>query len=255
MDLSQQVLDTIQKEQIKPRPRYAIFLRRSVYWTSVVILLGIGGVAASVVIFSIANAEWDLWAKSANSGWQYFFIIFPYFWLILFGGFVALAHFNLRHTRLGYRFSLIKAIFAYCVITLATGAALYNWGFGEKLETMIAESTPYYHNLQGGRLIWDRPEQGMLGGRIIEMPEPQRFILTDQNGMRWQVTVSGTTGAEFQFVGSNIKMVGDLAGTSSFRAIEIRSWCGCGGCQKQMAPSCGQAAGSCGAGADCGCGQ
>ncbi len=236
MNLSQQILNKIQDEQIKPRSRYAFLLSHSVYWVLVVILLILGAVSASIAIFSLANTEWDLWAKAAGSGWYYFLIVLPYLWLIFFGGFIALAHFNLRHTRLGYRFSLFRAVVVFLSITIVVGSGLYWLGFGEKIEEKIAESTPYYYHLQGGRIIWDKPEKGMLGGKIIETVEPQRFILVDQSGFSWQVTVSGTNGSPYEYIGSKIKMLGQLVGTSSFQAVEIRSWCGCGGCQQMNAP-------------------
>lgn len=253
VNLSDQVLEKIEHDKIRPKPRREILLRRSVYWILVAILLVAGSLAASVAIFSMANTEWDMWALASGSGWQYFLIVFPYFWLIFFAGFIALAHFNLRHTRLGYRFSLVKAVVVYLGLTFFFGALFYSFGLGGKIEEKIAESAPYYHNLTGGRIVWDRPERGMLGGRIIELKEPSLFVLTDQNGMIWQVTVSGTTGANLQFIGSKIKMVGELVGTSSFRAVEIRSWCACGGCQKQTNVSCTNMTDACAVGG-CACG-
>lgn len=254
-DLSQQVLETIQKEHIKPRPRYAIFLRRSVYWTVIVVALGLGASAASVTIFSIANAEWDLLQKTAGGGWKYFFLAVPYLWLVLFAGFVWLAHINLRHTKFGYRFSLVKAVAVYLVVTISAGSLMYRMGAGGQIEEMIAESNIYYHHLPGARYIWSQPESGMLGGQIREVGESHRFILVDQGGREWQVTVSGTFSGQFEFPGAKIKMVGSQIGTSSFQAIEIRSWCGCGGCEQQEAPACVHATATCGMGAGCGCSQ
>jgi hypothetical protein len=253
-DLSQQVLETIEKEQIKPWPRYAIFLRRSVFWTFTVFALVIGGIAVSVTIFSIANAEWDLLQKNMG-GWKYFLLAVPYVWLVLFAGFVALAHFNLRHTKFGYRFSVLKAITVYLVVTIFAGSLMYRLGAGANIEELIAESNSYYHYLPGTRFIWSQPENGMLGGQIREIGEGRAFILVDQGGHEWQVTVSGTFSGQFEFPGAKIKMVGARIGTSSFQAVEIRSWCGCGGCEQQVAPACAHATATCGGGSGCGCGE
>lgn len=253
-DLSQQVLETIQKEQIKPRPRYAIFLQRSVYWTIIVVALGLGAIAASVTIFSIANAEWDLLQKNMG-GWKYLLLAVPYVWLVLFAGFVALAHYNLRHTKFGYRFSVLKAVVVYLVVTVSAGSLMYRLGAGASIEELIAESNSYYHYLPGTRFIWSQPENGMLGGQIREIGESRRFILVDQGGHEWQVTVSGTFSGQFEFPGAKIKMVGSQIGTSSFQAVEIRSWCGCGGCDQQVAPACAHATATCGMGESCSCGE
>ena len=230
MELSEQVLATIQKEHIKPRSRQVVFLYRSVYWGLVVVALGVGAVAYSITIFSLTNTEWDIWQRTLGGGWRVFLSALPYAWLVIFAGFVWFAYFSLRHTRFGYRFSLIKAILIYLIMTTALGALLYRAGIGGQLEEFVAEHAPYYYQLPGGHMIWQLPERGTLGGRIVHLTEPQNFILIDQNGFEWRVTVSGTMADDWNYEGAKIKIIGEKFGTSSFRALEVRSWCGCGGC-------------------------
>ena len=117
VNISHQVLEKIEQDKIKPKPRLAFLLGNYAYWILVVLLLVLGAVSSSIVIFSMANTEWDLWAMAAGSGFKFFLTVLPYLWLVFFAGFVALAHFNLRHTKLGYRFSLFKATIVYLFIT------------------------------------------------------------------------------------------------------------------------------------------
>lgn len=254
-DLSRQVLETIQKEQIKPRPRYTVFLKRSIFWSLTATALIVGSIAVSITIFSVANVEWDLWTRVTGNSWKYIFFILPYFWLVIFAGFILLAHYNLRHTKYGYRFSLPQVIIIYIISTVLLGGAFYRLGLGHVIEESIADSASFYHHLQGDRMMWVMPDQGLLGGRIDDLGSPYNFVLTDQDGQKWQVAVSGTIGVEYTFPGAKVKIIGERFGTSSFQAVEIRSWCGCGGCEQQVAPACVHATATCGGGMGCGCGE
>ncbi|MCX6781719.1 MAG: hypothetical protein NTW66_01155 [Candidatus Magasanikbacteria bacterium] len=255
MELSQQVLEKIEKENMHPSSRYAVFLKRSIFWSLTATALVVGSIAVSITFFSIANAEWDLWSRATGSVWKYVFFIFPYFWLLIFVGFILLAHYNLRHTKYGYRFTLSKVIIIYVVSTVVLGGVFYRLGLGHMIEESIADSTSFYHHLQGDRMMWVMPDQGLLGGKVEGIDDLYNFILTDQDGRRWQVAVSGTIGVEYTVLGAKIKIIGERFGTSSFRAVEIRSWCGCGGCDQQVAPACAHATATCGAGSGCGCGE
>ena len=103
MDPTLQVLQKIEKDNLQPRPRYALLLKRSVFWTLTGAALVAGSIAVSVAVFSLANTEWDVWSRATGSIWKYVFVVIPYFWLVIFTGFVLLAHYNLRHTKFGYR--------------------------------------------------------------------------------------------------------------------------------------------------------
>ncbi len=252
MDLSKQVLEQIEKQNIHPRSRYAVFLRRSIFWAFTALALMIGSIAVSITIFSIANVEWDLWARATSSSWRYVLFIFPYFWLVIFVGFILFAHYNLRHTKYGYRFTLSKVIIIYIVSTVILGGTFFRLGLGHEIEELIADSAPFYHHLQGERMMWVMPEQGLLGGRVENIDGPYNFILTDLDGVRWQISVSGTIGVEYTFPGAKIKIIGEKFGTSSFQAAEIRSWCGCSGCNKESNTACMHVSGTCLGGSLCG---
>lgn len=255
MDLSQQVLEKIEKENLRPKPRYTVFLKRSVFWSLTGVALIVGSIAVSVTIFSLANTEWDIWSRATGSAWKYAFIVIPYFWLAIFAGFILLAHYNLRHTKFGYRYSLPKIIIIYAAVTVVAGGAFYRLGLGHEIEEAIAESASFYSHLPGERMMWVMPDQGLLGGRVEKVVNEYVFSMTDQEGNVWQVTVSGTIGTDYAFPGAKVKIIGERFGTSSFNAVEIRSWCGCGGCDKQVAVTCGHATKTCGMGALCGCSE
>ena len=254
MDPTLQVLQKIEKDNLQPRPRYALLLKRSVFWTLTGAALVAGSIAVSVAVFSLANTEWDVWSRATGSIWKYVFVVIPYFWLVIFTGFVLLAHYNLRHTKFGYRYSLPVVVIAYVAATFAAGGLMYRFGLGDQIEELLVESTSFYHHLPGESAVWIMPDRGLLGGKIISLNN-QTFSLVDQDGLTWQVSVSGTAGTEFLSPGAKIKIIGTQFGTSSFSAVEIRSWCGCGGCDKQVAPTCVHATATCGMGATCGCGE
>jgi hypothetical protein len=239
MDLSQQVLEKIEKNKIQPLPRYKILLKRSVFWSLTILALLLGSLSASVTIFVLANAEWDIWSKVTGSIWHYVFLVFPYFWLIIFIGFVLLAYYNLRHTKYGYRYPLFKIVIGYALVTIILGNGFYRFGLGAKIEELMIGSTNFYAYLPSERQVWIKTDLGLLGGLVADTDGVRNFLLTDQTGQVWQVSVTGTANLNHIFPGAKVKIIGEQSGTSSFWALEIRTWCGCGGCERNTRQACG----------------
>lgn len=248
-DISNKVLEKIHDEHLKPKPALNFLLRRSVFWALTILSLLVGGLAFGSTYFSVMNQEWDLWPRLSGSLFAFVLLVAPYFWLILFAGFIALAYFNLRHTKFGYRWRFGLVIAAYLLATVAIGIGVYYSGLSEKLEKALSQSTSIYHHLNYGQGMWTRADKGLLAGQVVSV-SGSAFVLKDLNQNEWTVEFGSSSNKNIVTVGAYLKLIGSQVSTSIFSADEIRQWCGCGGCAKQPTP-CGMSEQTCSVGAGC----
>ena len=79
--------------------------------------------------------------------------------------------------------------------------------------------------MQNDENVWSNPEQGLLGGKIIEI-DGNTLRIEDFVGQIWQVDIEG---AKVPFhveieVGEKYKFVGQKIDNISFTALGIRPW-------------------------------
>lgn len=239
MTVIKKVINKINQEEIQPIAKEIIIFKQVIIWIMLGILLLLGALSASVIVFLLANTEWDLWHKIGMSNWQYVFLVLPYIWLIIFAAFIYLAQYNFRHTRTGYKISILKIIIIFLAATFFFGGIMYQFKVGQMIEDNVADSFDSYYKFYGGRLIWDKPEMGMVGGQIIAILDDSHLILKDQGGVEWQVKIMDLNNIDDYSVGLKIKIIGQVVGDNIFEATEIKSWCGCGGCKTNIRSGCG----------------
>ncbi|MDD2758045.1 MAG: hypothetical protein PHD72_01565 [Patescibacteria group bacterium] len=244
-EVSQKVLAQIQHDKIEPVGKWRFVWRRLLFWLLAGVAVVLGGLSAGTAYFMQANQDWDIWPRLTDSFITFFLLVLPYFWIILFGIFVVLVYLNLRHTKYGYRWHFWLIAGGYVVITAVLGAIFYQAGLAGKIETVLGEALPLYHHVNYGSGIWAKPESGLLSGRVVSVSGTV-FILEDLDGQKWTIASAGAVNIDLIAPEARLKIVGEKAEAGIFRANEIRSWCGCGGCS--AGPSAGD---SCAGGAIC----
>lgn len=213
-NLSQQALELINKNQIKPIPKWEFVVKNWSLWAGLILCLFLLILGFGLSIFGVIDNT-----------------IVPYLWLFIAGIFLLLSFFLFEKTRGAYRFLRWQVVAVIVVIALLLGGAFFKIGLASRLDQQLDRNIPYYRQVVPIKLeTWSRPESGYLSGTITKIIDANNFEIKDFNNKVWNISgqnilVRGRATIE---LGSEIKLIGSKSGDQSFNALEIRPWVGQG---------------------------
>lgn len=222
--LSKQVLETLQEKNIVPKPRWQFLLHDWVVWAGGIVTLLVGSLAVSVILFMIKTEDWDLYQYVSDSLLEFVLASLPYFWIIVFALFVALADYYFKHTKRGYRYRLIPVIIGSIVLSSLIGLLLFQAGLGQRINQVFVDRVPFYSEfVYKKQQEWVQPDMGRLAGEIISVDEAS-FVLRDFMGNAWAVTYVAGTLPRTPTPGTRVKMGGTVTAAGEFVAEKVRLW-------------------------------
>jgi len=229
-DISKKVLNKIKKDQIKPKPKWEFLLKKSVFWGLFGLSIIIGGVAASIIIFMIMTNDWDIPRHLGNSTPAFIFKTLPYFWIIILSAFIGIAYYNFKHTDTGYKYRFSLFVVINILISVIIGFGLFNFGAAKRIDKAFLDHAPLYQELNHKPRVqmWTQPENGLLGGEVIELLEDNQFQIIDFQDKKWIIINTDPKSLEKPPIkeGIIIQSVGEIIDNSTFKAIKIRVWQG-----------------------------
>ncbi len=229
-DIINRVLEKIEKENLKPIPRWHFILKSSFMWILFGINLVLGVVGISIIIYLFANNDAIAEVSLVSNFWERILLIVPIIWILLTALFIWIAYYNFKHTEGGYRFTAFKILSLNILITLVLGFVVYISGSAGHINNLLSRYIPCYSSTFDTRtMVWMRPEEGYLAG-YIQKVDVFQLELRDLNGNVWVVDF---TGADVKPVvvlkeGERVKLVGEATTDKIFVASEIRPWGGMG---------------------------
>jgi hypothetical protein len=228
-DISKDTLRKIKEQQIVPRTKNYFFLKRSTVWVIFGLSIILGSFAASVAVFQVKNAEWDLFKHYRHSVLEFILLFIPYFWILFMIGFSIVAFYYFRRTESGYRYRTATIVALSVFISILGGLGIYATGLSERIETVFEDNIPFYRGAAfHSRMAWMSPDKGLLAGKIIEITKEGKLKLADLNGKEWEITVDGALwkGKLSPEPDLEIKIIGNKTDKNCFTAQEIRPWQG-----------------------------
>jgi len=226
-DISREVLETIKKMKITPKPRWEFLLKNYIIWALGVLALVIGSLATAVIIYMTINNDWDLYQFSGNGVFGYLFLSLPYYWLLALSLFILTAYYNIKHTDKGYQYDLRLIIALSVGISVVSGILFYNFGLGKAIDNIFARNISVYRNyIHRNPGLWFSPDRGILTGEITEIEEEQRVILRDLRGKNWDLFFDiGVFKFQPEFLlGNRVITIGEILSETEFRVKAIRPW-------------------------------
>jgi len=228
--LCDKVLCKIKEEKIAPKPRWHFLLKDYFTWIMFVISIIIGALAFCTMLYVFSNNDWDLYKYLHTSVIGHIMLSIPYIWILFLILFLALAFYNYKHTKDGYRHQAYMIMLLSIAGSALLGTFLHTLGMGEAIEDLAANAVPYYEKItccSHRKDIWNQPAIGLLGGEIVRIIDSRDFELKDFNGAIWQVQEDEDT-LEFEPLkikaGEEVKMIGEEKKENFFWAREVRPW-------------------------------
>lgn len=230
-ELSNKVLEKIKEKKIEPKPRWQFLLKKYFIWTSFVLSVLIGAIASCIIADVFFDNDWDIYKYAADNPLQKIIISIPFIWFGVLVLFLALAYFNYKHMKSGYKYEAYAILGLSIITSVVLGLFLnFYFGAGEKVDALLVEHVPFYIKISShcnNKEVWMQPEKGLLAGRIVRIARPDNFDLEDFNGLLWTVKESRNI---FMHANSplvereEVKIIGEKEADGLFRALEIRQW-------------------------------
>lgn len=227
-ELTQKVIAKIKQDGIEPEAGWKFTAKRSLLWIAIALTAGLGALSLSMTAFSLLAIDRSPFTLAPDRLLSFaFFHSLPFLWIALAGAFFALAVFEFRNTRHGYRHRIALVALVSLFVIVGSAGVLSAWGADDRAERMMRKQFPSYSRMAEERdAFWSRPEDGFLSG-TIENVRPEDISLVDREGNRWEVsTDDGTTVRPMVRLeqGSEVKVIGKRKGDDTFRAEDIRPW-------------------------------
>lgn len=220
-NFSQKLLEIIKEKKVSPKPRWQFMLKDYAVWSLGVLCLLTGALVVSVAIYMVRGSDWGIYRQITGSLWEFILLTLPYFWLFLFALFLFAVYYNIKHTKKGYRYSLVATVGVAAMALLVFGGLFYQIGLGSRLDRALAGNAPFYDSVINRRIhFWSQPEQGRLSGLIIEVEDKQAIVLADRGRRQWLVRISNAEfmpGAEIK-IGNSVRTLGEKIMENEFRA-------------------------------------
>ncbi len=214
-----EILSQIKEKKIKPKARWTFLLKDYVVWALGVISLFLGSVAVALIIYLIKNNDWDVYTELSGSLLEFIFLTMPYFWIVFLLIFIAVVNYNIKHTKKGYKFSLLNIFSVSVLASIVMGILLFNIGLGQALDDVLGENVSFYDTIINPRMrIWSDPEAGRLIGIVTEKKLNNEFQLFDRENKEWLINIDNAerpTGFSM-IIGRPIKMIGEIRGVNYF---------------------------------------
>ena len=225
--LPEKIIEEIKNRGIAPRPRWHFLLKRSVLWSLVGIATILGGIAVAIIIFIFIDNDAGARAYLNESIFMDLLETIPYLWFGTLFLIIGITQYAVRHTKFGYRYTMIQIVGLVIMSSVLLGVALNALEVGERVQDFLAERVPYYDELVStSKDVWSRPEKGLLGGTVTSIISSDEFKLTDFHNKDWLIDkgqIDATDSAIIQ-LGAKIKLIGTIEDNSTFRAVRVFPW-------------------------------
>lgn len=186
--------------------------------------------AISIAIFSSAfvKRSRDIFEATHASPFEFFVSVLPFIWIGVFALMTALAWYNLRCTKRGYRYPALHIIGSSLLFTIAGGMVLHFAGVGELLDRELGKRMPMYMSQDKMELkLWQAPEEGRLVGMLATSTGETKAIFTDLQGTTWALNLTELREPDRIRLFSNekVRVLGVPAiGTTTLYACGVFPW-------------------------------
>ena len=225
------ILAKIETEELCVRPRYVFWLRESLIWLLWLLVIFLGALALAVSSFVLVSRHFSLYEATHENFLVFLIEVVPVLWLLVFAVMIAVAIFNLRQTKRGYRYSVLTLGGSSLFIGLLFGIGLHNLGTGFAVDRWLGEQVDDYSSQDKVELkLWQQPTEGRLVGvlKSVEGTRPQLVMFHDVTGKDWQTNVVELHEDDWKLLSNHkrVRMVGLVTKEDSqhFHACGVLPW-------------------------------
>lgn len=206
------VFDRIEKDHVAPLPKWQFLCVEYGIWTLWALSVLFGAIAFSVLIFFITHAGFAVYEATHDSAFDLFIDILPLAWVGVFGLMALLAHYNLRHTKCGYKYTVLRVLVSSIVFSFIGGLVLHAIGMSVLVDSFMAKQSSVFPALERfEHRIWQQPKEGrMMGVFISHSSTSDVALFSDAKGVVWQLNTAELTPLDMDtlYSGKRVHVIG-----------------------------------------------
>jgi hypothetical protein len=189
-ELDKKILDAIERRGLVPRPAIFFLAKRSVFWALAGLSIVLGAVSAAIIIYRISDHYQTGGRGFDEMAFDDVAEVLPGIWTICFLLFTASAVLAISRTRRGYRFRRLNVIGATAAISIALGTLLSVLGFFPLAHGLLKNIEAYREFTYIPYAEWSRPDEGFLGGEVLDVEAGKSLRLRAFDDREWEVDIS-----------------------------------------------------------------
>ena len=218
MSTTEDVMEKIKREKLKPTARWCFVLKYSMLWIFGFLSVVLGSIAFALVIFTLAHGEIAEYSLFHTSPFGAFLQAVPVLWILCFGIFLVVAYMLIRNTKRGYRFHFWTLVFVSVLCSAVLGSVLHFAGVSRATDRMAGKMFSGYHSVEQKRIDrWMRPGEGRIIGEVERIVPAENVLLRDPHGEVWRVVFANEN---TWFVAENIR-TGTIVGVVGHKTAEL----------------------------------
>ena len=228
MKNSDTLISKMKDQHLKPIPKWRFTLKGATIWSALLTSVILGGLAFSVVLFSIQQLGFDLISHMSHSKIEFLLGLLPFLWIVLLIVFLIIGMISIKNSWKGYKFSSSKLLIINTAFSILLGTLFFIGGGAMWLENTFAVEIEFYESVNEKKMnMWSMPEDGYLSG-TIESVNDGSLELVDFNNKKWTIDYQQAHIPPVVLLeeGEVIKLRGKMNSSDYFVADEIRPWGG-----------------------------
>lgn len=222
-NLSEKIINEIQKKSLKPVPRWVFITKRIVLWLPGILCTLIGSIAIYGIMYGATNSGWEFRHFTHPSTSEFILENIPYIWILSFILFYLFTFNFIRKTNYGYKYKRATILLSSLLISIILGELVFilinkkvvSYSFGFEKYTKQTEMSK-----------WSSPEKGRVLGVITDIKNEELIVITDREGKTWIVNMAKIPKEikESAQLGRNIRVLGDISDPDNFIACALFPW-------------------------------
>ncbi|MBP6945330.1 hypothetical protein KBD61_04610 [Patescibacteria group bacterium] len=224
-DFSQQLLQKIETEHIRPVPRWIVLLRQGMLFVVLGLAIICAGVLGSLLLLAAFKIDLQFLRASSFGGILRLLLEYiPVVWIVLLVLFGVLEVVLLRRGTRLYRYSFVTIVgFVFLAMSLI-GLGLYASRVPERVQESFGKRLPPHMRdrfIPGQPL--PHPEEGVLFGRVIKV-NAESFHLMGPKREPWVVRRAANANFPFPPTNAEVLLEGKLVRPGEFEAHKLRPY-------------------------------
>lgn len=219
-----EVIEKIKKEDIRPVPRWQVWLFNGLIWLGVALAVFMIAVFVSLIFLNLWEIPFQL---RSMTYWMVWVSLFPLLWAILVVVFLVVGFWIFSKTRRAYRYQALLIFVGLIFSALALSFVFNRLRIDHGIRNFTGKNVPaVFMNRPFDRACQHEPlvERGLLGGEIVEKKADLILIKNDFDE-NWRVIVTPETRIKRKvslMVGDKVMVIGDRLEDFVFEAWVIK---------------------------------
>jgi hypothetical protein len=220
--LSKNILQKIQADKIKPRPKWQFIAMHA----ALLILFGfsilLGSLVTGMIIHEVSMTAWDF-APHLTGMNSLLLLVMPLIWAASLAFVTFLAYKIFSKTKKGYRYKPTRILAISIIASILLGLLVNYVQFSHMMDDAMANHLPPYAGLRE-RVdgAWEHGDENMLMGEILELLEEGEAILNSTQDEVWMLMVPSEYFVEIE-VGDEVMMIGERGEDFTFTVEKMRT--------------------------------